>query len=326
MSAGWQVVWMQDRTKWLLTAAGVAAAASAGYLLYRRNENRKNLLTPDDLNLRADLPGDRIWLQTVDGASLLVTRSGPPDGPTVVLAHCWTGSRRVWAPVARRLVRAGCNVIRWDQRGHGESSTGSDGNTIANLGRDLAMIVEQLDVRDAVLAGHSMGGMTALSFATQYPEIFDERIRALVLVDTAGYGLANPLSRLAPQAVRAAWLDRVATTPATARSLSRPTFGTWAAEDHLQLMAHDFANTAPRVREDFAAEFSRMNMRAAMQRIDKPTAIIVGSMDILTPARLSRAMHSDIKGSTLQVVAGQGHEGPLESPALVANTILSLAR
>ena len=63
------------------------------------------------------------------------------DGPPVVLAHCWTGGREVWAPVANRLVRRGHQVVLYDQRGHGSSSVGDDGLTIERLGAELGLAV-----------------------------------------------------------------------------------------------------------------------------------------------------------------------------------------
>ena len=62
----------------------------------------------------------------------------------VVLAHCYTGSRGVWAPVARRLVDKGYRVVLWDQRGHGASTVGSDGLTIDRLGEDLREVLESV--------------------------------------------------------------------------------------------------------------------------------------------------------------------------------------
>ncbi|HET8618358.1 MAG TPA: alpha/beta fold hydrolase, partial [Acidimicrobiales bacterium] len=73
--------------------------------------------------------GRALVVTTDDGARLAVTDAGDRitlGGPApVVLAHCWTGSRAVWAPVARRLVAAGHRVVLYDQRGHGASTAGT---------------------------------------------------------------------------------------------------------------------------------------------------------------------------------------------------------
>ncbi|MBN2622405.1 MAG: alpha/beta fold hydrolase, partial [Acidimicrobiales bacterium] len=118
-------------------------------------------------------PGREVVVRTDDGARLAVTVAGTPsaDRAPVVLPHCWTGSRAVGVPVARRLLAAGHQVVLYDQRGHGESSTGSDPISVERLGDDLAAVVDHLDVTGAVLAGHSMGGMTVMSFACRHTEV-----------------------------------------------------------------------------------------------------------------------------------------------------------
>ena len=57
--------------------------------------------------------GAELVVTTDDGAELAVTDAGPPGGylPPIVLPHCWTGSRAVWVPVARRLLAAGHRVV-----------------------------------------------------------------------------------------------------------------------------------------------------------------------------------------------------------------------
>ena len=59
----------------------------------------------------------------------------------------------------------------YDQRGHGESTVGADGLTSSALGDDLRAVLEAVDARDAVLAGHSMGGMTIQALAAHHPEV-----------------------------------------------------------------------------------------------------------------------------------------------------------
>ena len=95
--------------------------------------------------------------------------SSPTAGPA---------AGRCGRPVAHRLLEAGHQVVLYDQRGHGESTVGDDGFTIPRLGADLRAVLEAVDARDAVLAGHSMGGMTIQSLVAHHPDVVDERVRA----------------------------------------------------------------------------------------------------------------------------------------------------
>ena len=70
--------------------------------------------------------GERRTITTNDGAELAAFVAGPADGPVVVLPHCWMGGMAMWGAVARRLVASGHRVALYDQRGHGESTLGSD--------------------------------------------------------------------------------------------------------------------------------------------------------------------------------------------------------
>src|SRR5205085_4892042 len=147
--------------------------------------------------------GTDVRVPTPDGGEISATVAGAEhgDGRTFVLVHGWTNDRRIWAPVGRLLVERGHRVVLYDQRGHGSSRAGRDGLTIEALGDDMAAVLEYLDARDAVVAGHSMGGMAAQAFAIAHPEVLADRVAAVALVSTAcsDLGVPGPGGRLAPR-------------------------------------------------------------------------------------------------------------------------------
>ena len=175
------------RHRGLIAVGAVTAAAIGSAVIAGRSRGRAWRAEPDPAGADDDLlalpPGRSFAFTTSDGASLAVTDAG--TGPLVVLAHCYTGSRGVWAPVARRLVARGHRVVLWDQRGHGESTLGADDTTVARLGTDLRELLDHLDATDAVLAGHSMGGMTVMACVGDHRDVVARRARAVVLVSTA---------------------------------------------------------------------------------------------------------------------------------------------
>ncbi len=270
----------------------------------------------------AELDGDEIDLVSHDGAELAVHVAGPADGPVVVLAHCWTGSRNTWAPVARRLLAAGCRVVRWDQRGHGRSRAGHKGHSIEGLADDLATVLAELDLHDVVLAGHSMGGMTVQALAVHHHGLFHDRAKGVVLVATAGSGIRNPVNARTAELVRNARVERAFERPGVGRVLVRSTFGRSAHPHHLEATRADFVATPAPVRSDFAGAMQAMDLREGIAGIDVPTTILVGSRDTLTPVPLSRAMARAIPGARLEVLPGYGHMLPYEAPDAVAEAIL----
>ena len=93
-----------------------------------------------------------------DGGTIYTIARG--DGPPVVFCHGVTLSSRVWAKQFESFPAAGFQAVAYDARGHGESTTGDTGHSLDNLADDLRTVLEHLDLHDAILVGHSMGGMT----------------------------------------------------------------------------------------------------------------------------------------------------------------------
>jgi pimeloyl-ACP methyl ester carboxylesterase len=118
------------------------------------------------------------------GARLAVWERGDRRGPAVVLMHGLTGTSEYVVMGCRRLERTGHRVIAYDARGHGASGAAGapDEYGYPWLERDLQSVLDGLAVKRAVLAGISMGAVTALRLAAHRPE----RVAA-VLAITPGY-------------------------------------------------------------------------------------------------------------------------------------------
>lgn len=260
-----------------------------------------------------------------DGARLAVTVAGPPPGeglPPVVLAHCWTGSRAVWGPVARRLVAAGHRVVLYDQRGHGASSVGADPISIDRLGDDLATVVEQFDLRDAVLAGHSMGGMSVMACACRHPLLAKERVRGLVLVATAAHGLAGGgRGRFWRIVLWRETVNRLMVHPRLGRVFVRRTFGRSPAKTHIEATRALFVATPPGVRRDCAEAMSEMDLRHPLREVQTPATVVLGRKDRLIVNRLTRAIVDHAPGARLVELPRAGHMLPLERPDEVTAAI-----
>ncbi len=75
-------------------------------------------------------------------------------------------------------------------RGHGLSNPGTEGIGRLRAADDLATLLEQLDLRDAIVMGHSMGGMILGEFCRHHHDVLDERVAGLVFMSTAVSELA----------------------------------------------------------------------------------------------------------------------------------------
>ncbi len=313
----------------LLLGGLLAAAAAAG--VARRRLAASGSVAPDDERVALGW-GDGIsrpdhrTVRTSDGAALAVwdLPGAGPDAPVVVLPHCWGCSHEIWIPVARRLREQGHRVVLYDQRGHGMSTRGTAPLAIDTLAHDLTDVLEATDVRDVVLAGHSMGGFTVMALATHRPEIFQERTKAVVLVATAATtvglgGRASP--EFAAGVISSPFVTRVLQTK-NGHLLVRAAFGARPVRAHLELTRDIFVNCDPKVRGDFVLAFSTMDLLEGIATIDVPTTVMIGTRDTLTVPKKSDQMVATIPGSRLVTLKSKGHMLPLEDPDAVADEIV----
>lgn len=255
-----------------------------------------------------------------DGTELRIRVAAPARAatrplPPIVLAHCWTGDWRIWEPVAARLA-ATRTVVLWDHRDHGSSGTSPAGAaSIDQLAADLLTVIDHLDIDRAVVAGHSMGGMTALAAALAAPE----RVAALGLVSTsaapaawpAGAGAALPhlVSLVGRPSLDEARLEARAGT-----ALVRGSLGRKAHPDAVARVRSTFAATAPASRARWLDAIGTFDVAGRLAEIDCPTTVVVGRLDSLLATPHSRALHEGIAHSSLHVLPGAGHMLPLERP------------
>ncbi len=265
-------------------------------------------------------------MRTPDGAQLAVwdVAGDGPDAPVVVLPHCWGCNHEIWIPVARRLHEQGYRVVLYDQRGHGQSTRGTAPLAMDTLALDLEAVFEATAVSDAVLAGHSMGGMTIMALATYRPEVFRERTKAIVLVATSASainlgGVASP--EFAGAFIGSPLVSRALQTK-NGHLLVRTAFGAQPVRSHMELTRDAFANCDRKVRGDFVPSFATMNHLEGIATIEVPTTVMVGTRDTLTLPKKADQMVATIPGSRLVTLKNKGHMLPLEDSDAVTDEIV----
>ena len=320
------------RTRRLLLAGGVAVATGvAAGAVYRRLASAGGP-DPSDPRLAlgwgegASRPDHRV-VQAADGAELAVwdLAGAGPDAPVVVLPHCWGCSHEIWLPVARRLREEGHRVVLYDQRGHGLSTRGTAPLAVDTLADDLTAVLEATDARDAVLAGHSMGGMTIMALATYRPDVLGERAKAAVLVATSATASARGRSargaQLAGSFIGSSFVSG-AMRSRNGHVFVRGVFGVDPVRSHMDLTRQLFADCHGTVRGDFLVSMAAMNLLTGIATIDLPTTVIVGSRDTLTVPAKADEMVSTIPGARLVTLTDRGHMLPLEDPDAVTDEIM----
>ena len=106
------------------------------------------------------------YITTSDGTQIYYTDWG--TGQPVILSHGWPLSSDAWAVELKLLADNGYRAIAHDRRGHGRSSQPWQGNDMDTYAADLAALVEELDLNDLILIGHSTGGGEVVRYAAQH--------------------------------------------------------------------------------------------------------------------------------------------------------------
>lgn len=262
-------------------------------------------------------------------SSTFVEPTPPADSaiPTVVLSHCWTGRRQIWDPVISRLGRTlaptgvnGVRVVAYDHRGHGESTTGRSAPSIERLGEDLSLVLDHLDIGQALVVGHSLGGATALNRGVSD----DDRVVGLVIVaSSAAFIVPRPMARFSGWAPRLLAGERVAkrANGRLGKALVRPSLGFRPSKTAFAQTLASYRNTPPKVIGDQLAAIIDSDQRHQLPRITVPTTVMVGTADLLTPPFHARTIRRLVPGARLRKLPGAGHMLPLERPVEVAAEI-----
>jgi pimeloyl-ACP methyl ester carboxylesterase len=333
-----------------LAAAGVATAAGVAAGKANRDRiQRLAVLAPE--GTYAHTPDKELAVIADDGVPLHVEIDEPAperardDHPTVVFSHGYTLSLKSWVVQRKALTAAGYRVVLWDQRSHGLSERSPEEScTIDQLGRDLHRVIQEAAPEGRlVLVGHSMGGMTVMSMAGQFPEVVRERVVAAAFVATSaggqnmmtlGFGqfVGRFLGRLGPR-----FLTRLGTRQQlvnTARRLGRDvedlivdhySFASPVSQQTIRYTGDMIMGTPLSVMAQFLPSINIHDKRAALAHFHGvETLVLNGMQDLLTPPDHSEAIVRLVPGAEHVVVEDAGHIIMLEHPEVVSEQLLEL--
>jgi pimeloyl-ACP methyl ester carboxylesterase len=329
---------MKATGKVLSVAAGAVGVAAAGTAL--RVAQRRSVISKRGAGDRTPFGSLRSQPVTViadDGVPLHVEvdeydgtgrrrRTRAPE-LTVVFAHGYSLNLDSWH-FQRAAYRGQVRAVFYDQRSHGRSGRSPQGNaTIDQLGRDLKSVIDTVVPEGPiVVVGHSMGGMTIMTLAEEFPDLFGERVVGVGLLSTTAGGLepGKLLVPLLPSTIAGAVAQRlVATLARGARAVDGfrrigKAFALVATDDlafgddvpasYVDFVDGMLSATPFEVVAEFFPNFATLDKFETLKALSAvPTRIVCGTSDKLTPVGLSRKLHEHIAGSSLLECEGAGH-------------------
>ncbi len=236
------------------------------------------------------------------GSLYVADRQGA--GLPLLLVHGAGSDHLSWSADVRRL--AGRRILAPDLPGHGRSAGVASSEVDDYAGAMLALL-DALDVPQAVIAGHSMGGAIAQTLALTQPE----RVGGLILVTTGARLPVNPQLLATVQQDKTQVVEWIMTWA-------------WApdAPDDLRAMALQALLAVPAevLHADYLA-CDRFDARDRLSEITVPTLVIGGEHDKMTPPKFSETLAAQIPNAELSVIPGGGHYVVLEQPPVVAQCI-----
>jgi pimeloyl-ACP methyl ester carboxylesterase len=250
--------------------------------------------------------------RVIEGTRLRFIDSGRAGATPVVFLHGFGASIYTWRKTLPAVAAAGYRVIAFDNRGFGFSDKPAHGYGNAAYAQLVVSLLDSLGISSAVLVGHSMGGAIAAEVALAHPD----RVRGLVLVDAAGYGVRWPgVLKMARSRIVGAIATRFRNRWITGRILrstyADPSKVTEADVDqyYAPVPAADFGRALRGVLREFRFD----TLVGRLGALQTPTLVVWGDADRWIPVREGRRLATELPRGAFVVIAHTGHSAAEES-------------
>ena len=244
--------------------------------------------------------------------------TGSLDLPKIIFSNSLGSDLRMWNPQVESMKDKYC-IIRYDKRGHGNSSPAQGPYSFDMLENDVIKIMDDLEIEKANFVGLSMGGMTSLGLALKHQKRFDKFVCCAARADM-------------PKPMQDGWNQRIAvvkengTAGVVNGSLER-----WYSEeftkdpsnsDVINLSKEMITNTSKEGYIGSCEAIKKLDYLKELSTINKEILYISGEIDMGAPAMAMEEMHHLTPNSKYECISGAAHILNIECAEKVNNIIL----
>ncbi len=257
-------------------------------------------------------------IKLASGPALDYVETGNASSTPLICLHGYTDSWHSFELVLPLLAEH-FHVFALSQRGHGDSDRPEKGFAPEDLATDVAQFMDQLQIKTAVIVGHSMGGIIAQRFVLDYPE----KVRALVLLNTfSGFSGKQNVAEM---------LELVNSfgdtpDPVFPEEFQRSSVATPVSEAFMQTGISQSLKVPSRIWKAVLNELVKAEYTEALREVKKPVLLLWGDQDTFALRRDQDLLLEALAGAKLVVYEGYGHSIHWETPDRVAQDITAFVK
>jgi pimeloyl-ACP methyl ester carboxylesterase len=230
----------------------------------------------------------------------------------VIFIHGFPFNKSSWQPQLDAM-QEHFRVIAYDNRGFGQSQAGDEKLTVTLMANDLIKLMDSLEIDKAIICGLSMGGYIVLNAVTRFPD----RFTAFVLCDTQcvsdtpegakkRYETAENIQKDGKEKFAEGFIGKLFAKETRATNAS--------VQESITNMIT--TTSVPTLVAALDALAQRTETCTELKNVARPSLIICGEEDGITPPSQSEMMHKNLSGSEMVIIPNAGHLSNLEQPAL----------
>ena len=256
----------------------------------------------------SDVAERTVTLKTIaldNGIVLEYAEQGHQNGLPVILLHGFTDSWRSFEPVLPYL-SSHMHVYAITQRGHGNSSKPNTGYNPKDFADDVAAFMRGMNLKSALLVGHSMGSTVAQCFAVNYPELTTGIVLVSAFADYEQPHVSDFISQIQQMNDP---VDSMFIAEFQSGTIKKP-----VSSELLHTFIGESMKVPARVWRDVSAQWVQVDFSVALKNYDKPALIIWGDQDEICLYRDQKVLLESLRHSNLITYEGIGHALHWEEP------------